>query len=268
MTESSIKTSHLVVDPNIPGQEFCVLAFVEAEDRIEQRALFENDIFLNEMMNEYIRASAIHMARDINAKLVKKFEDKIETLKKSRVKHHDVIAIEMKNIRKMMEINEEEFADRCAHLHNMEFDDLLAKKETFKVATNDRLEREFNAKFGNGTSVRGVKNCGTFPTVEMAAERADFLASSVEPNVNHFVTHSFQWVPFNPSPDSIQDNRYQNADLQELMRRRTENEKQRDKFFEERKREMIEKANEETSKKKQLELKESIKQKLRDKKKE
>lgn len=36
MTESSIKTSHLVVDPNIPGQEFCVLAFVEAEDRIEQ----------------------------------------------------------------------------------------------------------------------------------------------------------------------------------------------------------------------------------------
>jgi hypothetical protein len=254
---------YLTADPALPGQDWCVMAFISPEDRIKQRSLYEMDKFLVEMMNEYIVSSAVHMARSINAELQKKFEAHIVKLKKSVTEGHQLIAQEMTEIRRKMQIVEEDFAKECGHKHCMEQEDLLAKYEDFRIRRVEELEREFNKKFGNQTSVRGFKFCGAFPYEEAAVERANFLAENVERGVDHFVGKSFEWLPFDPNPDAIKDIRYLNKELNELMKRKKENEEMKDKFFEERKRELVTKATDQNKN-----LKAELKKKYTDRKKQ
>lgn len=246
LSEQQVKESraknYLKVDPSVPGQEWCVMSFISPEDLIEKKTLFYTDHFLHEVMNEYLQASSVHMSRALNAQFNKAVEEKVEKLKKSKREDARLLGEELHEIRKKLEIDEETFAKECCHDHFMAFDDLIAKYQDYKVRKGTEMEKIFAEQNQFRCNTRGVKFCGAFPFPEAATERAKFLAENVEPGVHHYVAQSFHWLPFDPNPDAIQDNRYQNQELNELMRRKKENEDMRRKVFDDEKNRRVENA--------------------------
>lgn len=236
------KRDFLVIDPQVPGQDWCVLSFITPTDLERKRQLYLMDHFLAETINEYIVSSTRDMCRRINAKFFKEMNDKIEQLKASKNPNHDVIAKEMHKIRKELETNEEEFATLCTHQHKLDLEDTQAKFEDFVISHGEKLNEEFSKQNGHQVSMMGIKFSGAFPFKEQAEERAQFLAENVERGVDHFVGQSFYWLPFNPDPNAIKDRRYQNQELNRLMEEKRQNEEMRNQYFEERKREMVEEA--------------------------
>jgi hypothetical protein len=255
------KMQSLVVDPGVPGQEWCVMSFVTPVNLQQKRMLNMMDKFLYESINEYIDASTRDMCRRINAKFFKEMEESIAKLERSKNENHKIIAEEMTKIRKNLEVNEEEFASLCTHKHKMEIDDTQAKFEEFVIRRGPEIGKEFDEQHGNQVSVCGIKFSGAFPFQEQAVERAKFLGENVERGVDHYVAQSFHWCPFDPSPNAITDQRYQNKELNRLMEEKNANEQMKNKFFEERKRELMENAN-----KKNDDLKETLKKKYKGRK--
>jgi len=236
---------YLVVDPSVPGQDWCVLSFITPKDLTRKRELFMIDHFLKDSVNDYLVSSAQHMSRDINARFFKQMEERIEKLGKSKVENHELIARELTQLRKELEVNEDEFAEKSLHSHKLNEDEFEAKYEDFKIRRGEHLEREFNEKQGGGRpSLMGVKFSGAYPYQEAATDRAKFLAENVERGVHHFVGQSFHWLPFDPNPDAVADNRYQNKELNKLMQQKSENAELKDKFFQERKEELVKSAQE------------------------
>lgn len=254
-TDCDNKKNYLVVDPGVPGQEWCVLSFVTPEDLAHKRQLYFMDNFLHDVINEYIESSTRDMCRRINAKFFRETEDKIDVLKRSKNPNHQVISEELHKIRKALETDEEEFATLCTHKHSMELDDVLAKYNDFLVKRND-LHEKFDEMHGKRTSVMGVKFSGAYPFQDQAVERAKFLAENVERGVHHYVGQSFHWLPFDPNPDGIKDNRYLNEELNNLMKSKRENEELGKRAFEERRREMLKQENDKNA---------NLKQRIKDK---
>lgn len=237
----TVKKCNLVGDTPINGQDWCVLTFVSPEDMVVKKNVFYMDNFLRDTVNEYLEGSAMHMVRAVNAQLIKAMEEKIEKYSKSKNENHKLIAQEMNEVRQKMQIDEDAFLKEVCHKHLMELDDLLAKFENYKVSKSAELDRVFDKENGFKTSVRGVKFGGAFPTSELAEEHARMLRDTVndEKHLDRYVVKSFEWLPFDPNPNSVKDQRYENEQLDELMRRKRENEEFKEKMFEERKRELM-----------------------------
>jgi hypothetical protein len=66
------------------------------------------------------------------------------------------------------------------------------------------------------TTLRGVKVRGVFPTYEAATKHAAKL-QKIDPLFNIFVGEVGKWLPWDPSPSTIEDNQYREKELQELM---------------------------------------------------
>ena len=234
------------------------MAFISPEDLVQKKALFYADHFLHEVVNEYLQASALHITKLINTKFRKSVEDQIEKMKKSKHENTRLLAEELQEVRRNLQLDEDAMVNEACHDHRMELDDLMAKFEDYKIRKANELEAIFSAANQYRCNTRGVKFCGAFPFPEAAAERAQFLAENVENGVHHFVAQSFNWLPFDPNPDAIKDNRYQNKDLNELMRRKQENSEFQKRVFEDDKQRRIEAA-----KKQQHELKKALKNKYK-----
>lgn len=256
--DERIKQS-LVVDPGVPGQEWCVLSFVTPTNLQQKRMMNMMDRFLYESINEYIDASTRDMCRRINAKFFKEMEESIANLQRSKNENHQVIANEMTAIRKKLETDEEEFAKLCVHKHHVDLDDTQAKFEDFVIRRGAQIGKEFDEQHGNQVSVCGIKFSGAYPFQEQAVERAKFLGENVERGVDHYVAQSFHWCPFDPNPDAIRDQRYQNKELNKLMEEKRTNDELKDKFFQEEKARKMEQA-----RKSNESLKETLKKKYKD----
>jgi len=246
----------LTVSPGVPGQDWCVMSFTRPDDRTRQLQMMMYDRFLNDVINEYIESSTRDMCRRINAKFFKEVDDRIAKLDKSKNKNHGVIAKEMHEIRKKLEVNEEEFSALCAHKHAMDTDETTAKFEDYEIRCGEKLRQEFEQEHGSQPSVFGIKFDGAYPFMEQAQERAKFLAENVERGVDHYVAQSFHWCPFDPNPDAVKDQKYQNRELNKLMEERRKNQEMKDRFFQERKQELMQNANSSN---------ESLKKRLREK---
>ena len=224
---------HLKQDPVIPGQEWCVLAFLSPEDLVAKRELFLLDNFLHEVSNEYIKATAQHMSRAINAQLKKQFDVQVERYRNSKNESHRLMAEEMDRIRREeIQIKEDDFATECLHQHYQSIDDLKAKFDDFKVRRRPQLDPQFNKQHQNRPSVRGVKFGGAFATRQEAEERAEYL-TSLEGYVHRFVPTSFHWLEFDPDVNAVPEQRTGHSQLDELLKTRKDEQKRINKHFQE-----------------------------------
>ena len=121
--------------------------------------------------------------------------------------------------------------------------------------------KDFKSKFGEGTSIRGIKNRGSFEDLNEAKSRASFC-QNLEPAVDTFVAPLGHWLPLDISPDSIKDQEYQVEELNNLMHKYNENVEQRNDFFNKRRTQMIEESNEKKEKNKKEELLKRYKERL------
>jgi hypothetical protein len=127
--------------------------------------------------------------------------------------------------------------------------------EDWKYSIIDDLEQDFFEKSDYKTSMRGIKVRGTYDTYKEAKIRAEVLRRK-DPSFNVFVGQVGYWLPWDPESHTIQEQEYQEGQLNELVKKYKENLSNRDVLYDQMKNEKIEKA------KKELEIKkEQIKSK-------
>ena len=140
------------------------------------------------------------------------------------------------------------------------YKELYSKYEDFVYKFSSELQRDFDEQNKFQTSMRGLKVRGSYSTKDEATHRAKKL-QGLDSNFNVFVGEVGKWLPWDPNADGIQDEVFQNSQLNDMMEKYEENNVNRDMFYEEQKRDKVKAAREEVLKKKQEEAEEKAKEK-------
>lgn len=115
------------------------------------------------------------------------------------------------------------------------------------------LSEQYDKETDFQTSVRGLKVRGVYASNKEARFRANQL-SKTDDSFHIFVAQVGYWLPWDPIADDIEDQEYQEAELNLLVKKYNENKENRDLMYEERRREKLKEAREDTlRKKKELE---------------
>jgi uncharacterized phage infection (PIP) family protein YhgE len=131
----------------------------------------------------------------------------------------------------------------------LEFKDVYSKYEDFVYKFSDKLLRDFDEQNNFQTSMRGVKVRGVYDTRQAAESRAKKLSTS-DSSFHVFVGQVGYWLPWDPNADGVQDEVFQNSQLNDMMEKYQENNVNRDIFYDEQKREKVKAAREEALAKK------------------
>lgn len=107
---------------------------------------------------------------------------------------------------------------------------------TFLDQHEQQLEDKFHEENQFRTSIRGLKVRGTYNTKNEAEVRARVL-QKIDRSHHVFVAPVGYWLPWDPAADAVQDQVYQEEELNELMKNYKLNELKRDTFYEEQKEE-------------------------------
>ena len=116
---------------------------------------------------------------------------------------------------------------------------IIESYEKFMLVNRQKLEDEFHKQKNFQTTMHGLKVRGVYSNNEQAKARAKAL-NKKDPHFNVFVGDVGQWLPWDPSPDDVADQEYNNDTdegkrLNDLMRAYKENSERRNAFFEEEK---------------------------------
>ena len=102
--------------------------------------------------------------------------------------------------------------------------------ENFLYVKEDELNQKFSEMNNFQTTIRGLKIRGSYDTKREADVRAKVLQKR-DPNFNVFVGQVGYWLPWDPNPDNIQEQEYQNDQLNTLMKKYMENRSEKDELF-------------------------------------
>lgn len=127
------------------------------------------------------------------------------------------------------------------------FENLYAN---FLDTDGQQLEEAFHEEKQFQTTIRGLKVRGTYNTKHEADIRAKVL-QKLDGSHHVFVAPVGYWLPWDPSEDAIQDQVYQEEQLNELMKNYKQNEMKRDEFYEQQKDERKKKALQENEERRQ-----------------
>ena len=161
-------------------------------------------------------------------------------------------------IQKREVFNVSKFLQSYCKEQELEFKDIYSKYEDFAYKFSDKLQRDFDEQNDFQTSMRGVKVRGVYDTRQAAEARAKKLSTS-DSSFHVFVGQVGYWLPWDPNADGIQDEVFQNSQLNDMMDKYQENNVNRDIFYDEQKRDKVKAAREEVlaKKREEAELKES-----------
>ena len=155
-------------------------------------------------------------------------------------------------IQKREAFNVSKFLQSYCKEQELEFKDVYSKYEDFAYKFSDKLQRDFDEANDFQTSIRGVKVRGVYDTRQAAEARAKKLSTS-DSSFHVFVGQVGYWLPWDPNADGIQDEVFQNSQLNDMMEKYQENNINRDIFYDEQKREKVKAAREEALAKKREE---------------
>jgi len=195
----------LEVDQKIPGQNYCCISFISPEKVIEQKNTFMMSNFLTYMLGSEL-------------------EDE-----------------DQERVRQSIISNAKEMIKKDGQLSYKSAQSLY---DTWIYSREDKLTEQFNESVDFKTSTRGVKVRGIYDTMREAQVRAKVLQKR-DKNFSVFVGQVGYWLPWDPHPDSVQEEEYQEGQLNQLMNKYNENCATREDFYEKDKEEKIKKAKEE-----------------------
>ena len=122
------------------------------------------------------------------------------------------------------------FLKSFSEKYNTSENELVEKYKDFMYLNEERLEKEFFEENDFKCSVRGVKVRGCYDTYKEASVRAKLLQRK-DTNFHVFVGQVGYWLPWDPSADNIEDQEYQEGQLNKLVKKYQENTKKRDQFL-------------------------------------
>lgn len=237
----------LECDDEIRGQKYICLSFLSPEKVLKNKDIFFFSKFLEFYALDYkVRASesfVMEQFRTIQSAL----GDVVNNLENAHLSKDDASGNIFKNLSSTItklreEMSKKTAADLETHVRaNMsDFRDAKLQEayDAFMVMNRQRLEDEFHKENGFRTTIRGLKCRGVYSTHEQAAARAQQLHKK-DPYFNVYVGEMGQWLPWDPEPEEIPEQKYQNEQLDKLMQSYRENITQKDAFFEEEKRQKM-----------------------------
>ena len=113
----------------------------------------------------------------------------------------------------------------------------------FMYKHHDSIQRDFDKDNKMKTNIRGVKVRGVFQTEEEARRKAKSLQSK-DTSFNVFIGPVGYWLPWDPCADNVAEEEFMNDQLNEMIKKYKENEINKDKLYEEDKRDKIKRAEE------------------------
>jgi hypothetical protein len=120
--------------------------------------------------------------------------------------------------------------------------------KSFKIENEIDISNKFSEENNYQTSIRGIKIRGTYETQKEAEIRAEVLKRIDNNSHNIYIAQVGCWCPWSANPDEIQDGEYSETELNTLMREYKKNCENKDIFYNERKKELIERTHEQTHK--------------------
>ena len=130
----------------------------------------------------------------------------------------------------------------------------------FMYKHHDSIQRDFDKDNKMKTNIRGVKVRGVFQTEEEARRKAKSLQSK-DTSFNVFIGPVGYWLPWDPCADNVAEEEFMNDQLNEMIKKYKENEINKDKLYEDDKRDKIKRAeddNEAKDKEKELEAEKEL----------
>ena len=207
-----IKEDFLDVDKAIPGQNYCCISFV-SPDKVLGR---KEDYYFHEFSKKRFQS------------FQKDFNGKLETLM--------AMSVDGKvDLSALTELQQSFKGDANRHV-SQTFESFCDDLKDFKYANEEAIEAKFHEENNFQTSVRGVKIRGSYNTIREAQIRAKVL-QRMDPSFHIFVGQVGYWLPWDPTADKIENQEYQNNQLNEMVKKYKVNEAKRDEFYEQQKQE-------------------------------
>ena len=201
------KQDYLKQDPPIRGQNYACISFVSPEQVLRTREMFELGEFMKGLSDDVTELfSTIQEQFASDPKVA-------ETLDLLR--------------------------ERYAYLKDG--DEMQQQFQLFKSARAEDLHKEFQARHGFQTSIRGFKIRGVHDSIEEARAHSKQI-NQQDPNFNVFIAQVGCWCPWSPNADDIANSEYAETELNSLVRNYNANVRMVHKKYEDRKRNKIEAA--------------------------
>jgi len=231
MSTDTVIEDFLDEDTEIPGQRYVLLSFLSPEKALDKKELFFFQTFLKTYEIDWkvknLEKFLVDTVQGLNADL----DQKANELEKKE--HFDLAEICRKN-----RLRVEDVLTNYSSFIQKSRSDLTKTKITeayddFMYANKTKLEEEFYAKNEFRTSMRGVKVRGVYGNPKEAEIKAKKLQGKDKYH-NIFMAEVGKWTPWDPSPNEVKDQEYNNDQLNTLMKKYKENEDSREQFFDQR----------------------------------
>ena len=170
-----VEEDFLEVDRPIPGQSFVCLSFISPEKVIKDKNLYLLSKFIENLTVENKLPEGVNQ-EDVKEDLLPKYKNKLEELAETGYSYSDV---------------ENAYKD-------------------FLYSNEKQLGDDFDEQNEFRTSVRGLKVRGTYSTRREAEIRAKVLQKR-DPKFHVYVGSVGYWLPWDPNPDEIEDQEYNDA---------------------------------------------------------
>jgi hypothetical protein len=218
-------------DPEIASQKYVLLSFISPEKVLQTKDKFFFENFIKDYEIQYKLKSLEQFLGNTVLQFNRKLDAAADNLLKSGADTEliDSIRAERIQVDGVMEQFQEFVRKNKKDIGRVSIDedykDFLFRHET-------KLEEEFFEKNGSQTSMRGLKVRGVYATTKEAEVRAKKLVRS-DPIHNILVGEVGKWLPWDPSPNSIQEQEYAEEQLNQLMKSYKQNEENVDNFYKE-----------------------------------
>lgn len=215
-------------DNEIPGQRYTLLSFISPEKVLENKDHF----FIEQFLKHYeinwktknLEKFLAKQVMDYNAKMdaevtrleVAELKEAAEICRQARIPVDTVLSEYQKYIK-------ENAKDITTTKIKEAYDDFMYSNEK-------KLEEEFFKRNNFQTTIRGLKVRGSYSTQEEAAARAKKLQRN-DPIHNIYVAEVGKWLAWDPNPNNVQSQEYQEEELNSLMKAYKENEEAREQFY-------------------------------------
>lgn len=113
----------------------------------------------------------------------------------------------------------------------LDYDTIKKFYEDWRYSRTEILEKDFYDNNGNTTTMRGLKIRGVYDTNKEASIRSQVLRKK-DPNFHVFVGQVGYWLPWDPEAEGVQEQEYQEQQLNDLVKMYKENLDNKDTLYE------------------------------------
>jgi hypothetical protein len=223
-----VREDFLDEDNEIPGQRFVLLSFLSPEKVLERKDAY----FLEQFLKNYeitwktknLEKFLAKQVLDFNAKL----DAEVNRLEAAELKEASELCRQARiPVDSVLSAYQEYVKENAKEITTTTIKEAY---DDFMYAREKKLEDEFFAKNNFQTSVRGLKVRGSYSSQEEATARAKKLQRN-DPIHNIYVAEVGKWLAWDPNPNNVANQEYQEEELNSMMKAYKENEEAREQFY-------------------------------------